>query len=265
MLLHGWSSDAHVFDDIAPRLARRFHVVALSLPGFGASDAPDSAYTLNAAADAVIGALEGLHIERASFAGHSFAGWILSRMATRYPARVNRLIYLDAAFDLRRSDSIVALRPLPRPPTTSLQTRNDVIGWLRRNFFGMWSSALEAEYRGRSEEEAQRAPLLEPIVADARESPEEWQSIEAPVLGICAIATMSSEFPWLSPRDTLFAAARSYVEVVRRPFQHAECARFQRAVPHARTVELQGHHYVFVAHREAVIAAMMRFLRDTLK
>jgi pimeloyl-ACP methyl ester carboxylesterase len=264
VLLHGWNSDAHVFDDMAPRLVGPFHVVAFSLPGFGNSDAPDSAYSLNTAADAVLSALDSLHIPQASFAGHSFAGWILSRIATRYPARVNRLIYLDAAFDLRRSDSIVALRPLQRPSTSGLHTQGDVMGWLRKNFYGMWSPALEAEYRGRSTEEAQRAPLLKSIVADAQGSPEEWPKIRSPVLGICAIATMSSEFPWLAASDSLFSTARSYVELVRRPFQHDECARFQRTVPHARTLELEGHHYVFVAHRDAVIAAIRDFLlRDS--
>lgn len=245
---------------MAPRLSDQFHVVALSLPGFGDSDAPDSAYTLNSAADAVVEALDSLHIEHASFAAHSFGGWILSRMATRYSTRVNRLIYLDAAFDLRRSDSIAALRPVQRPSTSRLETRDDVIRWLRQNFFGMWSSALEAEYRRRSAEEVQRASLLTQIVADAQGGPEEWRSIKAPVLGVCAIATVSSEFPWLSPHDSLFAAARSYVEFVRRPFQHAECARFRRTVPRAQVIELQGHHYVFVAHQRRVITAIRRFL-----
>lgn len=260
VLLHGWNSNAHVFDDIAPRLAKDFRVVALSLPGFGESDAPDSGYVLNTAADAVLLALDNLSIGRASFAGHSFGGWILSRIATRHPTRVARMIYLDAAFDLGRSDSVVALRPLQRPALVDVKTQDDVIGWLRNNFFGMWSPALEAEYRGRSVEEAQRAPLLKPIIADARGSAEEWSRIRVPVLGICALATMSSEFPWLSPRDLKYAEARAYVDSVRRPFQHSECIRYQRTVPNAQILELPGHHYIFVAQRDAVVAAMRAFL-----
>ena len=261
VLLHGWNSNAHAFDDIAPRLAGQFHVVALSLPGFGASDAPAPGYTLNVAADAIIDALDSLHIERASFAGHSFAGWMLSRLATRHPSRVQGLVYLDAAFDLRRSDSIVALRPLARPPTAGLRTQEDVMTWLRRNVFGMWSSALEAEYRGRSAEEAERAPRLASIVADAEASPEEWSRIQAPVLGICALATVASEFPWLAPGDSRNVAARSYVNVVRRPFQRAECARFHYTVPRSRTIEVEGHHYVFVAHPGVVVDAVRSFLK----
>jgi non-heme chloroperoxidase len=104
VLLHGWNSNAHVFDDLAPRLTDSLRVVALTLPGFGESDAPGSGYSLDAAADAVVAALDSLGIGRASFAGHSFGGWIMSRLATRYPNRVERLIYLDAAFDLAASD-----------------------------------------------------------------------------------------------------------------------------------------------------------------
>lgn len=260
VLLHGWNSNGHIFDDIAPRLAKNFRVVALSLPGFGESDAPDSGYVLNTAADAVVRALDSLSIRRASFAGHSFGGWILSRVATRHPTRVARLIYLDAACALSRSDSIVALRPLARPALVDVTTQDDVIRWLRNNFFGMWSPALEAEYRGRSVEEAQRAPLLKPIVADARLASEEWSRIRVPVLGICALATVSSEFPWLPPRDRQFPKARTYVDSVRRPFQHSECIRFQKTVPSAQILELPGHHYIFIAHREAIVASMRAFL-----
>ena len=110
VLLHGWNSNAHVFDDLAPRLTDSLQVVALTLPGFGESDAPGSGYSLDTAADAVVAALDSLGIARASFAGHSFGGWIMTRLATRHPTRVERLIYLDAAFGLAASDSSVARR-----------------------------------------------------------------------------------------------------------------------------------------------------------
>ncbi|MDB4915393.1 MAG: alpha/beta hydrolase fold protein [Gemmatimonadetes bacterium] len=260
VLLHGWNSNAHVFDDIAPKLTDRFHVVAVSLPGFGESDAPGAGYVLNTAADAVVEALDSLHIAHASFAGHSFAGWILSRLATRHPTRVDRMVYLDAAFDLRGSDSIVKRRPVQRPPMVGITSQADVIAWLRRNFFGTWTPALEGEYRGRSADEEQRAALLKGLTADAEHGPEEWSRIQQPVLAICALATVSSEFPWLSTRDSGYAAARTFVATERRPFQHRECVRFQRTVPRANMLELAGHHYIFVVEQERVLRAMRLFL-----
>ena len=260
VLLHGWNSNAHVFDDLAPRLTDSLQVVALTLPGFGESDPPGSGYSLDVAADAVVAALDSLGIARASFAGHSFGGWIMSRLALRHPTRVDRLIYLDAAFGLTASDSMVARRPLQRPAAVAFRTQDEVIEWLHRNFFGMWTPALEAEYRGRSADEDTRAAALKSIVDDAKHSPEAWAKLTAPSLAICALAEVSSEFPWLSPRDSAYAIARQYVNEERRPFQHAECERFRRTVPNARTLELSGHHYIFIAKPVEVARGIRAFL-----
>src|SRR5512138_1249525 len=43
LLLHGFPTSSHMFRDLIPLLADRYHVVAPDLPGFGFSDAPDRA------------------------------------------------------------------------------------------------------------------------------------------------------------------------------------------------------------------------------
>src|SRR2546421_6186298 len=40
LLLHGFPSAGHMFRDLIPLLAGRFHIVAPDLPGFGQSDMP---------------------------------------------------------------------------------------------------------------------------------------------------------------------------------------------------------------------------------
>src|SRR5512137_2023259 len=43
LLLHGFPTSSHMFRNLIPLLADRFHLVAPDLPGFGFSDAPDRA------------------------------------------------------------------------------------------------------------------------------------------------------------------------------------------------------------------------------
>jgi hypothetical protein len=50
VLLHGFPSSSHMFRDLIPRLADKFHVIAPDYVGFGYSDAPDAGkfdYTFN--------------------------------------------------------------------------------------------------------------------------------------------------------------------------------------------------------------------------
>ncbi|MFZ2105145.1 MAG: alpha/beta fold hydrolase, partial [Roseiarcus sp.] len=40
LLLHGFPTAGHMFRDLIPHLADRFHIIAPDLPGFGNSDMP---------------------------------------------------------------------------------------------------------------------------------------------------------------------------------------------------------------------------------
>jgi pimeloyl-ACP methyl ester carboxylesterase len=40
LLLHGFPTSSHMFRDLIPLLADRFHIIAPDLPGFGPSDRP---------------------------------------------------------------------------------------------------------------------------------------------------------------------------------------------------------------------------------
>src|SRR6185437_1297481 len=53
LLLHGFPTAGHMFRDLIPRLADRFHIVAPDLPGFGNSDMPDKANTFERIAETI--------------------------------------------------------------------------------------------------------------------------------------------------------------------------------------------------------------------
>jgi pimeloyl-ACP methyl ester carboxylesterase len=84
VLIHGNSSSSRVFShQLDGRLGQRFRLIAVDLPGHGASDdATDpSAYSLPGHARAVLAALEALGIDQAHFVGWSLGGHVALEMA----------------------------------------------------------------------------------------------------------------------------------------------------------------------------------------
>jgi alpha-beta hydrolase superfamily lysophospholipase len=51
VLLAGLGNTAHVYDDIAPKLAEKYHVLGITRRGFGASSSPSSGYTADRLGD----------------------------------------------------------------------------------------------------------------------------------------------------------------------------------------------------------------------
>lgn len=96
MLLAGGGNTAHVFDNLGPKLAKRYHVIGITRRGFGLSSAPQSGYDPRRLGDDVVAVLDALHISNPVLVGHSIAGEELSAVSTYHPGRVAALIYLDA-------------------------------------------------------------------------------------------------------------------------------------------------------------------------
>jgi len=115
VLLAGLGNSAHVFDDIAPVLAKHFHVYGITRRGFGASSVPASGYTPDRLADDIVAVLQTLKIERPILVGHSIAGEELSAVGNRHPELIAGVVYLDsiheyAVYDAGRGGYLPDLR-----------------------------------------------------------------------------------------------------------------------------------------------------------
>ena len=67
VLLHGFPTSSHMFRNLIPYLADRYHVIAPDYPGYGQSDAPDFksfSYTFDKFGDLVDGLLHQLGVQR---------------------------------------------------------------------------------------------------------------------------------------------------------------------------------------------------------
>jgi pimeloyl-ACP methyl ester carboxylesterase len=74
LLLAGGGDTAHVFDDLAPRLAARHRVVGLTRRGHPGSSAPATGYGVSRLAEDVVRVMDAVGLKTPVVVGHSFAG-----------------------------------------------------------------------------------------------------------------------------------------------------------------------------------------------
>ncbi len=95
LLLHGFPTSSHMFRNLIPALADRYHVVAPDYPGFGNSSMPavdEFEYTFDRLADIVEAFTEKLGLERYSLYMVDYGAPVGFRLATRHPERIRSLI-----------------------------------------------------------------------------------------------------------------------------------------------------------------------------
>ncbi len=95
VLLHGFPSASHMFRELIPLLAGRFHIVAPDLPGFGKSDMPargDFEYTFERITDVIDRLTEMLGLDRFALYVFDYGAPVGFRIATRHPERITAII-----------------------------------------------------------------------------------------------------------------------------------------------------------------------------
>jgi pimeloyl-ACP methyl ester carboxylesterase len=95
LLLHGFPSASHMFRDLIPLLADRFHVVAPDLPGFGQSDMPARStftYTFDHVADVIDRFTEVVGLERFAVYVFDYGAPTGFRIAVKHPDRITAII-----------------------------------------------------------------------------------------------------------------------------------------------------------------------------
>ena len=95
LLLHGFPSAGHMFRDLIPQLADRFHIVAPDLPGFGQSDMPAREkfdYTFDNIARVIERFTEFVGLDRFALYVFDYGAPTGFRMAVRHPERITAII-----------------------------------------------------------------------------------------------------------------------------------------------------------------------------
>jgi pimeloyl-ACP methyl ester carboxylesterase len=221
LLIHGLASSIYTWKDEILPLARGHEVVALDLPGFGESDQPPD-LTFDLFPRVVLGLLDQLGIPRASLVGNSLGGAVASVVAAQQPARVDRLVLIDAAgFNLRAADRPALVRLASHPLAEAFLSRLPlrrllVTVGLRQVFHDRTKLTEEAvnEYLAAAWRPGTLASLRS-LGASKRLDPEETEEllhrVDAPTLVV-----WGGEDVWIPPAhaDRFVAAIRNAHKVV---------------------------------------------------
>jgi pimeloyl-ACP methyl ester carboxylesterase len=285
VLLAGSGNTAHVFDELAPKLAERWRTYAITRRGFGASSRPASGYDDQRLADDVLRVLDVLRIESPVLVGHSMAGGELTTIGSQHPTRIRGLVYLDAIADpadATGNDATLMAVYKRLPPTTRLPP-------VRTSFAAYRASQLSNTRWAFPESELRQLYIENPdgsvgpyrgsisavhsAIGEGQKK-RDYSRIRVPILALSTFAcsasnggndgciTHANDRLKYEPRDV---AERAVVE----QFESLEAAYIRRwkanirdtAAKRVRLVDIPGAaHHVFLSHEEDVIREISEFL-----
>jgi pimeloyl-ACP methyl ester carboxylesterase len=121
LLLHGFPTSSHMFRDLIPRLADRFHLVAPDLPGFGQSDMPSRdvfAYTFANLAEVMGRFTEVVNLKRFAIYIFDYGAPVGLRIAIKRPEQIAAIISQNGnAYEEGLSEGWNPIRTYWREPT----------------------------------------------------------------------------------------------------------------------------------------------------
>jgi len=95
LLLHGFPTSSHMFRNLIPALADRYHVIAPDLPGFGFSDEPDRKqfrYTFDHIAQVIASFTQAIGLNQFALYVFDYGAPVGFRLALAHPERITAII-----------------------------------------------------------------------------------------------------------------------------------------------------------------------------
>ena len=275
VLIAGLGSNAHVFDEFAPKLAANYHVYGITRRGFDPSSAPFTGYSADRLGDDVVAVLDKLHLDKPILVGHSIGGEELSSIGSRFPQRVAGLVYLEAGYgyaycppsrglEINALELQRKLEQLVFRNKTSNQSEE--IEQLLNVELPLFTQSLQAK---RQQLQSTPADLLAAIAAEAEQPPpqsvvrdilagrQRYTSIPTPILAI--FAAPHEYFPPTGGDPASRAAADALDEVRTGPIRTANA--FEKGLPQAHVVRLpHASHMVFRSNEADVLREINAFI-----
>lgn len=213
VMLHGFGSSLHTWEDWAQGLSAKHRVIRIDLPGSGLSP-PDPAndYSDARSVAMLLSLLDELGLARVSWVGHSMGGRIAWTLAAQHPERTDKLVLV--APDGFASAGFEYGKPMAVPATLGLMRHVLPQSLLRMSLQSAYaqpdslSDALTERYHDLLRAPGARQAMLDRLAQTVLQEPEPWLSqIQAPTLLVWGEA--DAMIPVTNARDYLQAIAGS--------------------------------------------------------
>ncbi len=251
VLLHGLGGCSRHWLAVIPTLAERGRVIALDLPGFGASEMALGPVSLDGFADVVGEVLALLELGPVMLVGHSFAGPVALRAAARHAELVERVVLVGGG--VFQFSALLGLRGVPG----SLRERP-------RETFAILAEVLSAGLplppvarRAIASSASLRRLALWPYVRDPAALSAEAATLLLDGAGARGVSATVRAVAGSDPLDGVDAVRCPILSVAGAcdlivPL--ADTHRLQRAVPAARTIVLEGCGHMPMLERPRALA-----------
>ncbi len=114
VLLHGFGASSYSFSRIIPALSKHYKVYAVDLKGFGDSPRPDDhRYSVYDQAVLVERFLNTHHLDHVIVIGHSYGGGVALSLALMDPARIDKMVLIDAAAYAQQLPKLIRWLQIP--------------------------------------------------------------------------------------------------------------------------------------------------------
>ena len=275
LLLPGLGATAHSFDELAPLLARKHRVIAMTRRGTGSSSKPDFGFDTRRLGQDVLRVMDTIGLQKVLLVGHSIAGDELTLLGGHHPDRFFGLVYIDAAYDraqgrgmpsrFRELESMLPTEP-PIPPQALVN--HDAMTKLleERGHVRLPEGELIAMFRVNNPFLAGTPSIdarTQQSISAAIQAPD-YQALKVPALAIYAFEDPDKPFaPWYDSNDLQLRARLAELDRILATKKRRDIELFRRSVPKGRVLELQNAtHYTFQSNPQEVLLAIEEFARD---
>ena len=249
LLLHGFPTSSHMFRDLIPKLADRYHLVAPDMPGFGRSGLPET-NRFESLADSMTGFTERVGFDRFAVYVFDFGAPTAFRMALRHPERITAIISQNGnAYEDGLGDGWNPVRAYWEDPS---QTNRDALRTLLTEETTIWQ-------------------YTHGVPEPERVSPDGYM-LDMHYLARAGVADVQLDlFGDYRYNIEMYPAFQAYFRTYRPPFlavwgQHDPfflppgAEAFKRDMPEADVQFFDTGHFALETHAEEIAAAIRRFL-----